>query len=35
MASLDKHTLPRGIWYDALRSHDDGSFSKVTTTNRP
>ena len=29
-----RNTLPSQIWYDSLRSSDDGSFSKTSITNR-
>ena len=35
MASFDNNKiLPQQIWYDSLRSSDDGSFSKTKITNK-
>ena len=31
---MNNHLVPQGVWRDGLRASDDGSFSRVTITNK-
>ena len=34
LARFDDGILPDQIWYDTLRSNDDGAYAKVSATNK-